>query len=263
VSMKLHPTYQTIQKIYDFCGQLRDQFNLTWFVYDLVFKNGAYAMITDTPEIFKPYYDQDLDPVCLDNHGRNLSNGWYSTKLIQSLASYDKPFEYFKQTFRSDMGLHYAKKGAVSDELFSFGFSCSSSEEFEFLMLNKQPCLMLFIQEFRATFLPEIADVSLPESRLRLSRGGIAEVRPALSKIYLGENQTIFNTKGQVVSFSPQQAKCLKNLIQGESIRSMSEKMGLSERTVENYFLSIREKLDCRSLRELVLKYQNQIELYF
>ena len=67
-------------------------------------------------------------------------------------------------------------------------------------------------------------------------------------------------SEGLNISLPPQQTLCLKLLTQGKTIQSIAETMGLSKRTIENYLLIARQKLDCKSLRELISKYYDQIK---
>ncbi|MDF1685076.1 MAG: helix-turn-helix transcriptional regulator [Legionellaceae bacterium] len=56
-----------------------------------------------------------------------------------------------------------------------------------------------------------------------------------------------------------QQNLCFKYLMEGKSAKEIARAMGLSPRTVEYYLSIIRQQLGCRSSRELILSYAEQL----
>jgi two-component system invasion response regulator UvrY len=57
--------------------------------------------------------------------------------------------------------------------------------------------------------------------------------------------------KAQIEALSPREFEVLRLLVQGETVRSISEKLGLSEKTVANHQSAIREKLGARNSAQL------------
>jgi two-component system, NarL family, invasion response regulator UvrY len=57
--------------------------------------------------------------------------------------------------------------------------------------------------------------------------------------------------KSQIEALSPREFEILRLLVQGETVRSISEKLGLSEKTVANHQSAIREKLGARNSAQL------------
>jgi two-component system, NarL family, invasion response regulator UvrY len=57
--------------------------------------------------------------------------------------------------------------------------------------------------------------------------------------------------KSQIEALSPREFEVLRLLVQGETVRSISEKLGLSEKTVANHQSTIREKLGARNSAQL------------
>lgn len=57
--------------------------------------------------------------------------------------------------------------------------------------------------------------------------------------------------KAQIEALSPREFEVLRRLVQGETVRSISEKLGLSEKTVANHQSTIREKLGARNSAQL------------
>ncbi|MDF1685075.1 MAG: helix-turn-helix transcriptional regulator [Legionellaceae bacterium] len=61
------------------------------------------------------------------------------------------------------------------------------------------------------------------------------------------------------VHLPAQQNLCFKYLMEGKSAKEIARAMGLSPRTVEYYLSIIRQQLGCRSSRELILSYAEQL----
>jgi two-component system invasion response regulator UvrY len=57
--------------------------------------------------------------------------------------------------------------------------------------------------------------------------------------------------KSQIETLSPREFEVLRLLVQGETVRSISEKLALSEKTVSNHQSAIREKLGARNSAQL------------
>jgi len=91
---------------------------------------------------------------------------------------------------------------------------------------------------------------------------------------YLSYKYPLTNAKGKIIgvmgmsvaidqapsnkpNLSPQQEKCFQLLLQGLRSREIAEQMQLSCRTIEHYISTIKVKLKCKDLRELILKYAN------
>jgi two-component system invasion response regulator UvrY len=57
--------------------------------------------------------------------------------------------------------------------------------------------------------------------------------------------------RASLEALSPREFEVLRLLVQGETVRSISEKLGLSEKTVANHQSAIREKLGARNSAQL------------
>ena len=57
--------------------------------------------------------------------------------------------------------------------------------------------------------------------------------------------------KSEIAALTPREFEVLRLLVQGEPVRSIGEKLGLSEKTVANHQSAIREKLGARNSAQL------------
>ena len=70
----------------------------------------------------------------------------------------------------------------------------------------------------------------------------------------------VFHKKtGIPTNLSPQRSQCFLHLMQGKSTKAIAEAMSLSPKTVEHYLEMLRRELGCRSSKELILHYANQV----
>ena len=58
---------------------------------------------------------------------------------------------------------------------------------------------------------------------------------------------------------SPQRGKCFTYLVQGKSCKEIAKEMNLSVRTVEHYIAKLRHDLGCKSSKELIAVYGEQL----
>jgi DNA-binding NarL/FixJ family response regulator len=66
--------------------------------------------------------------------------------------------------------------------------------------------------------------------------------------------------KAEIAALSPREFEVLRLLVQGETVRSISEKLALSEKTIGNHQSAIREKLGARNSAQLA-RLASQLDL--
>lgn len=64
---------------------------------------------------------------------------------------------------------------------------------------------------------------------------------------------------GALIALPSQRGNCLVNLLQGKSIKEIATSMQLSPKTIEHYLAILRKELGCRSSKELILNYLQQV----
>jgi shikimate kinase len=80
----------------------------------------------------------------------------------------------------------------------------------------------------------------------------------------LTENSLVLMHKStnKLIAIPPQQKKCLLMLSLGLSSKEIGIRLNLSYRTVEHYLAHLRKVLDCRSSKELIIAYYDQLNYY-
>jgi two-component system, NarL family, invasion response regulator UvrY len=66
--------------------------------------------------------------------------------------------------------------------------------------------------------------------------------------------------KAEIAALSPREFEVLRLLVQGETVRSISEKLALSEKTIANHQSAIRDKLGARNSAQLA-RLASQLDL--
>jgi len=82
----------------------------------------------------------------------------------------------------------------------------------------------------------------------------------SLKKSNNSEIMLIHKDNNKVISLAPHQSKCLILLLDGNSSKSIANKLGLSARTVDHYLNAIRKILGCKNSKELIALYLDQIK---
>jgi DNA-binding CsgD family transcriptional regulator len=67
---------------------------------------------------------------------------------------------------------------------------------------------------------------------------------------------------GLPICLTPQRGKCLLYLTQGKSSKEIARLMDLSRRTVEHYLAKLRYELGCKTSKELIFVYGEQLQKY-
>lgn len=258
MSLNNHPSIRFNRSVYDFCGSLRDAFDLTCFCYDLSFPGGGLSILTDQAQVFEPYYFRELLPVCSDASGRALSNGIYTTKQLARSSENKKEFDFFEKVSRSPHGIHCVERKQKMQEMISFSFAMTD-EEFEHFLLNDFFRIKGFIRYFKARMCNEIGLMQEEESRLYFPDLLEQETEATSTAQYKEPSKVIHLEDGGAVRLSTQQWACIRLVIEGHSVKQTATLLQLSPRTVENYLAIIRDKLYCSSLIALAGRYGDQI----
>jgi DNA-binding NarL/FixJ family response regulator len=106
-----------------------------------------------------------------------------------------------------------------------------------------------------------LSKATAPEVLVRaiyaVSRGG-RYVSPDVAMNIAGS--TAQPGKAQIAALTPREFEVLRLLVQGETVKSISEKLALSEKTVANHQSAIREKLGARNSAQLA-RLASQLDL--
>lgn len=232
----------------DFCEKL----NVTLFGYVRVYHDGRVGWVTsnaDHDRLLIESGSMDLDPL-IDN-AQALKQGQY-------LWFHDRKFPDCESFYRDRVSRFHVDHGMIlvkhqKDYLETACFSGS---------LAKQPLYNVFMNEgglFNAFM--EHFKKQLNRPLLHLIEDGllISDIKETFGKQTLDQvshdlRLSLLASCGwaKLLKFSPREKECLMLLRQGFSYQKIGEALGLSERTVEHYLESVKNKLEVQSRSELI-----------
>lgn len=233
---------------------LHDHFGISYFTYHRIDKNGKYTVLLDRPdwaelyvgaEIYRldPYLghpDNYLPGICfVENHG--------SEEYVETIFREAKKLQM-------DFSVMIIEKG--DDYVEFFGFAGQSEESsLDKLYLNQPSLLKSFAGYFKQKLGPQLLTMEKESNFLLTDIPNKAFRSQALihPDISLDSHKAFLRDVGMerylqyAEALSPREKQCLKLLVAGRSAKETGIVLGLSPRTVESYFETIKQKLSCWS----------------
>lgn len=238
------------------------QYGLTNFMHDITYGHGQITMLVNNKEIMQFYAHNRIPILCTDDSGRTLKDGVYLNKILEAqfkdcsvlMPLMVKVAKQFGQQYGKN-SVHVVVREEDCQHLYSLFFE---QEEHDFLhwIINNGELLHDFIENYNLTARDLVLEAKSPENRIVLPN--FNDIAPATVRTQ--PRLRIFHkTMHMPIYLSPQQNRCLKLLMQGKSTKEIAKILQLSVRTVEHYFERIRELLGCRTNKELIVMYIDQL----
>lgn len=238
---------------------LRDYFNIGYFTYHHIDKEGKYTVLVDRPDWAEHYVSEKIylnDPylrqpkvyesgICLvENHG---SEGY--KEIVFSAG---------KKVLDMDMGVFLIQKQEDSVEFFGFTGKRGACS-LEKIYMNHPHLLKSFAKHFKKELGPILRQMYQDTSSLIDLKGSDFFVsEPICKDIDLKSKQGFLEQLGmkseleKFKKMSVRERQCLQLLLEGRSSKETGAILGLSARTVEFYFENIKNKLSCWSKLEVL-----------
>ena len=251
-----------------FCHPLRSVSCIN-FMHDITFSNGQISMIMRNKEILLDLYRNKTPTLCTDASGRTLSDGVYINKALES-TRYDCALlmPRFVQTARK-YGENYGKKSLhiVTREKDCQHFYCLFFDlnEYDFLqwIINNGNFISDLIANYKVKSHDIILEAKAPENRIVLPTAKDAFLYLAIKDNKKNDKLTqVFHKHLKMpVHLTRRQSDCLVLLAEGKTAKEIAGILGISHRTVEDYFETIRKQLGCSSNKKLIAEYGEQIQI--
>lgn len=241
--------------------------NLISFIHDITFGAGQVSMLVSIEELFMFYYKNKVPLICTDSSGRNLKDGIYLNRTLESnykdcsilLPVVSKTVNQYSGQ-QGKNSLHIVVREGDCQHLYSLSFDLEE-EAFLHWIINNGSFLSDFIDNYNDSAKDIILEAKAPENRILLPY--FNENKISIPSGSSGKNHarvTVYHkTMNVPIHLSAQQSKCLLLIMQGKTAKDIALKMHLSCRTVEYYIVIIRNLLGCSSTKELILSYANQL----
>lgn len=237
-------------KIKSICDPLVNLLNIPFFTYYQIDATGKFVILSNFAEQCDFYYSEKMyltNPYL--THPHLMSSGYVLTETTPD-AEYLRKLETSLHKFCVGNTFLIAQRNGDVIDCFYFGAQNKHSDYFHHY-LNNLELLKKFGRYFIKEAEPLIKRMQSDHYSLLDAKGKAFLERD--EKLPLSSKNSKANDFLKAISpLSPREQRCLELFCQGHSAQSTAAKLGLSRRTVEHYFESIKRKLDCHSKWDLL-----------
>lgn len=229
------------------CAPLGDHLGISTFAYYTIEENGRFAIMSNYPEQLDFFYSEKMYLTCpylahphLFRSGVALiplSEDPAFLQLSRKLHRVDHLFLILQQLGNRMEGFFFIKSDQSAHDCHRF---------FEQLDLLKK-----FGRHFKREAKTLIDSALRDNFNVYKAKGAAFENRDATLPLS-SNNPKVKSFLKKTTALSPQENRCLELFKQGNSAQATAAILGLSRRTVENYFENIKIKLGCTSKWELL-----------
>lgn len=235
------------RKIKEICSPLNNLLGIPYFSYYSIDENGHFVALSNVTDQIDFFFYHELyfsSPYLV--HPNLLRSG---TALIPATPE-PKFLEQSISRYGIDHFLINISHLGKKIEVFLYTIKNLNGEKYKFL-LNQMDLLNKFNRYFKREAQWLINRALGDEYNLFKAKGNEFLSRdPSLPLSSHDKNTTLFLKATNPLSI--QEQKCLELFKQGKSAQSTGAILGLSRRTVEHYFESIKNKLNCQSKWDLL-----------
>lgn len=248
--------------IQEFCNPYQ-KISLTSFMHDITFGKGRISMLVNNKDIFLFYLNNKIPMLCTDDSGRTLANGIYINKILEEQykdCSILMPLMVrVSERFGIHLGrnsVHIVHREDDCQHFYSLFFDLSESD-FLHWVINNGYLLYDLIANYNMVAKDVVLEAKSPENRIILPNFTV--LNPTGKDRHSHLVSVVHKDINMPIFLSPQQSQCLQLLTQGKSAKEIAIEMKLSPRTIEHYLERIRKLLGCKSNKELIIYYLDQL----
>lgn len=240
-----------------FSSPLKECMGINHFWYYKITSSGDYSFLGSHASWSEFCFDKALvqNFPCL-RHPRTLMTG---INLMRTAADdeYKKVLETAWDKFRINFCLNLTY--GIPDGIEAFGFAtCFNDCHAEERLLNDLPLLRYFIKNFRIKFKKLFHLLDDNQVNLPAHFGPVFYEQPKTLAFIHDRDKCLrkFGFEG-ILTLTTREKDILKFLANGYPSSYVAKQLKLSQRTVENYIVTIKSKLFCDSKVELIQKAQD------
>ncbi len=246
-------------KIQQVTRPLREHFQINYFTYHRIDKNGKYTVLVDRPDWAEYYVEEKLyltDPML-----RNpdvYKPGFCLFEADSSDEHIKKVVREGKEIFNLDFGVIQIEKSQDYVEFFGY-FANKAESGLDKLHLNQPEILKSFASHFKSELKPILTEMTGEASSLIDLKGDDYHrkdpIQPNLSREKLLKYLEAIGKKEEIrlaSTLSIREKQCILGLLSGYSAKETAAALQLSARTVESYLENIKNKLSCYTKQDLI-----------
>lgn len=235
------------RKIKQICHPLKDHLGIPTFAYYTIEGDGRFVIMSNYPEQLDFFYSEKLYLTCpYLTHPHFFRSGYALIPLTSDP-------EYLQLSRQLHHVNHlFLMLQRIGDKIEGFFFITEDLDASQCLhFLNQIDLLNTFGHYFKREAQPLIERALSEGYNLREAKGAAFFSREPTLPLS-SSNPNILHFLKKMTSLSVQEQECLNLFKQGKSAQATAAILGLSRRTVEHYFESIKNKLGCLSKWDLL-----------
>lgn len=248
----LRKHHQLSDQIRSLMTPLFDAFGMSHFSYFFVTSEGLSACLGTNPEWMEFYLHNNLflhNPFL--RNPRLIPEGVFFTQSIED-PGYRESKKYAKNFGVEDSLLLTFKEEGV---LEGFSFGLSKHDKNYTLFTNEVPLLKRFCKEFKKRAERSLQELE-PVDVLQFIGNAFYKKQDWFSLHENKRKNLLVRLNFKMPDLSSREKEVLSLYLQGETARSIAERLLLSSRTVESYLENIKNKLNCYQKTELLKRAQ-------
>ncbi|HVE45018.1 MAG TPA: LuxR C-terminal-related transcriptional regulator [Gammaproteobacteria bacterium] len=224
----------------------------TFFSHDVTFGHGQAALLSSNQDLVNHYNTLRIPLIFTNQRGRTLQDGIYLSQYLMESAATEFAEQYYP-ALRSQFSFKYclsiSENETDSQHLYTFYFNTDELQFFQHIINNVH-----WYKQFITQYKMQLSDLILRACDACLEYPYMDIPAPDSSQL-LNLADSLIDSASEIKSLSIQQAKCFQLLRQGLSSKEIAFTMQLSPRTIEHYIATIKRKLHCKNIKELLLRY--------
>lgn len=242
------------KRMQSFAVPLADFLGVNHFWYYKITNSGHYSYVGTHIQWSEYCFDAGLTSLfpCL-RHPRLMPSGLTLMKASDDPA-YNRLLNAAWEKFNVNFNINLVEHTKEGIEAFGFGTRFKDPQADQRL-LNELPLLRYFIKSFRQNH-PKLFQL-LEDNQIDLTSefGAVLYERPKAIVPQM-EKHKVLNKMGlsQVLLLSSREKEVLKFLANGYPASFIATKLKLKTKTIENYIITIKDKLSCYSKVDLISK---------
>ena len=237
-----HPTFTTSKEVEEIIKPLK-QLGIVFFDYTRNDNDQGHVCLMTHPHVFKHYLDKKYYKI---GNMEGQPSKYKSQILLMDTLPKQHIYDDLLRSRNIDHGLQIIKVDENSCEFFCFA-TTKENDPIANIYLNKIDIFNKFTLYFKDHAAPLIREVERKKIYYPFHN-------EELNIFYDDQQNYDINTFFQPVKLSKRQVQIAKELLNGKTAQAISQKLNLSQRTVEDYIELIKDKVQSRNRSELIIK---------
>lgn len=214
--------------------------DIHYFHYGINYPDKSGFSLSSDSEYLTSWYTHQF-PHC----GFHLEGGWHLWNSTLPEAQLE-----LGRSLNIDHGIHFIRHSTDKTEIFGFATSVDNLNIYDFYLNNLQ-----LLKKFSQHFLNEAKELLVKaQSQLILPPPAMLSGERLIKKPALLQVNTVEEIDYPYNLLSERESECFSLFVKGFSNTEISKKLILSSKTVDVYINRIKQKLNCATRNDLLIK---------